>query len=216
MVSHGNSDGTSGLRTIPDGMGNSGQVRVLLVGESPNCLALVLKRLQAQGCECRSAVSLDHALELLARERFDVLLSALTHCSGNISSLTKAVEGRPLSFFHAHRVEDSCWWLPVLLRGASCFGSPALRPREFAKLLDVLVDENGHPQARVEPPQQEEERVPVHEETVERPRPIGLGRRCRSGPGSPSGERVSSRKQGSLRPLQASCERERERRTFGG
>ena len=43
------------------------------------------------------------------------------------------------SAFYALPVEHGCWWLPLMKDGEKCLGAPALRPPEFAKVLDQTL-----------------------------------------------------------------------------
>ncbi len=146
------SDSTASAReTAAGGVVDSRAVRVLLIGQSSQCFVHSVRRLEAHGCQWSLAASVDDALGLLASERFSVLLAHAGPDKGALTSLSNAIAGQPASFFYAHRVESGCWWLPVVLRGEPCLGAPALRPAEFAKLLDALVVEACSALAEHEP-----------------------------------------------------------------
>lgn len=46
-----------------------------------------------------------------------------------------------VSLFYAYPVEVGCWWLPALLFGEDCHGSPAFRASEFPLALKRLLHE---------------------------------------------------------------------------
>jgi hypothetical protein len=118
-----------------------GEIRVLLVGESTRSFLHLAKRLERQNCRCRTATSYNEAKQMIGEEAPDIVLSAVPPHQVGISALAGMLAGTQASFFHAHPVENSCWWLPALRRGEPCFGAPALRPAEFTSVLDRLVDE---------------------------------------------------------------------------
>jgi hypothetical protein len=116
-------------------------VAALLIGESARSFSHIVQRLERAGCRCRFANSYEAALEQLEQETFDLVLSVIRPESGAIASLVRRLEGSGASFYYTHPVEEGCWWLPALRRGEQCFGRPALRPSEFAGVLDTVVAE---------------------------------------------------------------------------
>ncbi len=114
-------------------------VRVLLVGESAKGSSSLQDRLEKRGCECHASESCLEAILLSAGHAFDLIL-----CTGQmegINALMASLLGSPTTLFRCQPVEDSCWWLPAVWRGEKCLGAPALRPAEFARALDGIVDE---------------------------------------------------------------------------
>lgn len=114
-------------------------VRVLLVGKSAKGCSLLLEHLENDGCECRMATSSPEAARLSAEHSFDLVL-----CTGpmeGINALIASLIGSPTTLFRCYPVEDNCWWLSAVRRGEDCMSAPALRPSEFAVVLDRLVDE---------------------------------------------------------------------------
>jgi hypothetical protein len=62
-----------------------------------------------------------------------------THLSdGTGFRLLTVLNGLPVTAFLCLPVENSCFWLPAIDAGEECLGSPALRPREFAILLEEM------------------------------------------------------------------------------
>lgn len=116
-------------------------VNVLLIGQSARGFSNVIQRLAKSGCHCLLAHSYNEAVKVLATGSFELVLSASLFPYNEIQSLAAAVTGTRASVFCAYPVEDGCWWLPVLTNGIECLGAPALRPSDFAELLDRVVDD---------------------------------------------------------------------------
>jgi hypothetical protein len=120
---------------------DAGVVKVLLVSETPHAFSSSQRRLEKNGCQCQFASSKCEVARLLVEEHFDIVLSTRNMRGGNTDSLRAMLAGSHASFFFALPVEEGCLWLPVLRNGKGCFGTPALRPSEFASELDKIVDE---------------------------------------------------------------------------
>lgn len=114
---------------------------VLLIGESPRSFTHISNRLEKSGCLCRFAQTYEEAREALLQGNFDIVLSVVHPHDNAIGSLADILAGTGASFFYALPVEESCWWLPALRHGERCVGAPALRPNEFASVLDEAVAE---------------------------------------------------------------------------
>ena len=114
---------------------------VLLVGKNMSCASCLAEWLQRLGCEYRMTASYQEARTLLEMRRFDVVLSETDLSDGNSYGLISAVTGSPTSLFFCLAVEDSYWWLPAVTQGRECLGAPALRPAEFAKMLQQILFE---------------------------------------------------------------------------
>lgn len=112
---------------------------VLLIGESPRSFTHISNRLEKGGCRCRFAQNYEEARQTLLNGSFDIVLSVVPPRDNAIASLTEILAGTGASFFYALPVEESCWWLPALRQGERCVGAPALRPNEFASVLDEVV-----------------------------------------------------------------------------
>ena len=41
--------------------------------------------------------------------------------------------------FQLLRVENGCWWLPVIRNGVDCVGTSAFSPKEFTSVLAEIV-----------------------------------------------------------------------------
>ena len=130
--------------------GKRGLVRVILVSNTPKCLSHILRYFEMQDCWYGVASTYGEARDIIQLYGCDLLMGLAPRPQGIVASLASTMSDRHASFFCAQPVEEGCWWLPVYLRGELCFGSPALRPNEFATLLDELVDEIRHAQAEIE------------------------------------------------------------------
>jgi hypothetical protein len=111
---------------------------VFLVGESVQGSSLVAS-MDRREFECTFATSCREAFLSLQNREFDLVLSPTRLRDGTLYPLMSLLEGSSTTLFYSHPVERGCWWLPALQRGKKCFGSPALRHREFIVLLDELM-----------------------------------------------------------------------------
>lgn len=115
--------------------------RVLLIVEHAQGSSHLASRLEKRGCECRLATSSQEVFLMLRDHTFDLILGATSLRDGTLHSMMDLLEGSGTNLFYSYAVEDGCWWLPALRRGQKCFGSPALRPNEFVRLLDETIKE---------------------------------------------------------------------------
>lgn len=112
-------------------------VRVLLVGTNEAEFSAVKEHLLKLGCSCEFAQSCSHGGLSAAQGSFDVIL-----CKADVKdfqAIFTAVLRPSGCVFRCFPVEDSCWWVPAVLTGKECVGVSALRPNEFAKMLDYLI-----------------------------------------------------------------------------
>ena len=130
-----------GTRAAHSGERGLAVVKVLLVSDGPQVFSLSRGQLESKGCRCNFARSRRGLEELLNQEQFDIVLTThrIEECSTDW--LGAALSGSRTTLFYALPVEVGCWWVPVLRVGRECFGAPALRPREFADVLNEIVDE---------------------------------------------------------------------------
>jgi len=118
-----------------------GTVQVLLVADGPQVFSLSQRQLESKGCRCHFAKSQRALGELLNQKQFDVVLTMHRIEGRSTDWLGAALSGSRTTLFYALPVEVGCWWVPVLRIGTDCFGAPALRPREFADVLNEIVHE---------------------------------------------------------------------------
>lgn len=151
----------------------NGDIRVLLLGESPGNFHYLRKSLERRRCRCRCLRSYAEARRVVSEETPDIVLSAIPPQPGAISSMSEQLSGSRASFYYACPVENGCWWMAALHRGKRCFGAPAMRPAKFAALLDQVVEEirNERQRARKAAPA---EPVPIRPARERKPEPIAL------------------------------------------
>lgn len=120
----------------------SGRIpKTLLIGENPQGSSYLARRLQGQGCECSFATSYPEACSSLRSQGFEVVLSPMRLRGVTVFPLMDLLAGSRVTLFFSHAVERGCWWLPALRHGEKCFGSSALRSRDFVSVLDEVIAE---------------------------------------------------------------------------
>ena len=122
-------------------MNETAQIRVLLVGDSPEAFSSCRRRLEASGCHCEFAECEREVWKVLAQRQFDIILSVHRGRRSRTESLGALLSGSRTTLFYALPVEKGCWWVPILKVGEECFGAPALRPTEFANALDEVLEQ---------------------------------------------------------------------------
>ena len=122
-------------------MNQTAQIRVLLVGNSPEVFYSCRRRLEARGCHCEFAECEREIWDVLQQRTFDIVLSVHRGRSARTESLGALLSGSRTTLFYALPVEKGCWWVPILKVGEECFGAPALRPTEFANALHVVLEQ---------------------------------------------------------------------------
>ncbi len=120
-------------------MDSNGIIRVLLVCEREQDLLSCRQLLERRNCQCHIAKSDQEIAELLKIWQFDVVLNTQRISGGNVQRLGTLLFGSHASVFYSLRVDEGYWWLPVLTVGKECFGTPAIRPREFIHILIQLL-----------------------------------------------------------------------------
>jgi hypothetical protein len=111
---------------------------VLLVGPDFTFGESLPERLRQWGFRCHFVNTARKASELLSSLKVDVVLATTSLPDGSGFSLVAGLSGLAVTAFLCLPVEDSCFWLPVIDRGRPCLGSPALRPRDFARAIRDL------------------------------------------------------------------------------
>ena len=113
--------------------------QVLLVGQTINRSRALTDRLRRWGFRCRFAKNARAASDLLNSDPVDLVLSEAHLSDGSGFGLLVALAGLPITAFVCLPVENSCFWLPAIDDGKECLGLPALRPSEFASVLEEMV-----------------------------------------------------------------------------
>lgn len=116
-------------------------IKILFVGDNRGDFSSLQSFFERRGGHCSFVRSAREGLVLFGPNRFDVILDMTPH--SNHSALTTL--GCPnCSVFRRCQVEIGSLWLPVITRGEECFGSAALRPKEFIALLEKTVAEPAY------------------------------------------------------------------------
>ena len=121
-------------------MDETAKVSVLLVGDSPKVFSSCRRHLDKNGCQCEFAECEREVWSVLEQRQFDIVLSVHKGRSNGAESLGALLSGSRSTLFYALPVENGCWWVSILRVGEECFGAPALRPTEFASVLDEIVE----------------------------------------------------------------------------
>jgi CheY-like chemotaxis protein len=122
---------------------SSRPIMVLVVGEIPRSALELLFRLYEQGCRCHFATSYRDACSLIARIKFDLVLSQYQLPDRTAFSLLDWLIGSPATLFFSTVVETGCLWLPILERGKRCAGAHLLRPTDFNEALTKVLGVEG-------------------------------------------------------------------------
>lgn len=116
-------------------------VMVLLVGNSARKASTLERYLLKRGCDIRIATSQKEALELLRRNRFDLVLSEFVLSDGTAHQLIAPLRGTETTMFFSNAVEDGCWWTTAVFKGQDRSDEPGMSPAEFGiRLHEVLHD----------------------------------------------------------------------------
>lgn len=114
----------------------------LLVGPEFQNARAVIGWLRSRRCESVIVSSLREACESIKTGQYDVILSKNQLPDGSGFGLIERLAGLPVTLFISLCVENSCIWLPAILRGVHCWGTGALRPKAFVRLLDEVIAAN--------------------------------------------------------------------------
>ena len=112
---------------------------VLLVGHNVDSGRALTDRLRRWGFRCYFADNMRAASDLLSSQPVDLVLTNTRLSDGTGFSLLVALDGLPVTAFLCLPVESSCFWLPAIDSGKACLGLPALRPSEFASVLEEMT-----------------------------------------------------------------------------
>jgi hypothetical protein len=113
-------------------------LRVLIVGGTAHGFVGLARQLEQWGWSCSIADSQESAAQLSLEQGFELVL-AVDHEHRPGTEFLAALAASGASLFRALPVEDSCWWLPVLEQGRECADGCALRPAEFARLVEEMA-----------------------------------------------------------------------------
>jgi hypothetical protein len=116
----------------------SGRV-ALLIGQNLHNARALTYRLHRWGFRCHFVNNMQAALELLSSHPVNLVLSNTHLSDGTGFGLLVALDGLPVTAFLCLPVENDCFWLPAIDGGKDCLGLAALRPTEFARVLDEMA-----------------------------------------------------------------------------
>jgi hypothetical protein len=112
---------------------------VLLVGRNFHRARALTAKLQSWKFQNHFADNIRAASELLSLHQIDLVLSHTYLSDGTGPGLLAALAHLPVTAFLCLPVENGCLWLPAIDGGTKCLGLPALRPLEFARLLEEMA-----------------------------------------------------------------------------
>jgi hypothetical protein len=93
------------------------------------------------GCDLHVATTFEEACSLLSERPCDLVLSDIRLADGSAYPLVTMLVGSGATLYFYQPVREGCWWLPAVLRGEYCWGAPALRPTQFTRTLERILQE---------------------------------------------------------------------------
>ena len=112
---------------------------VLFVGDHRGAFVSLGKFLERRGAQCTFDRSPGQALANSGREAFPLILD-MTAFPTDRFALLELASSRG-NIFRFCQLEVGSLWIPLMRDGEECFGSAALRPKEFMDTLERLVTE---------------------------------------------------------------------------
>jgi hypothetical protein len=106
-------------------------------------VSFLAARLEKRACETQFASSCQEASAFISSQRFDLVLSELRMWDRSSDPLAASLIGSRTTLVYSYPVDTSCWWLPAVRNGQSCWGSLAMQPSEFIGFLDGILKEIG-------------------------------------------------------------------------
>jgi len=121
-------------------MNHRAAMRILLLGESLGSVGSLREFLEGLGCQCSYAKSPADGVIIFGPGTFDLILDTLpTAAHASLYGLGSS----SCNIFRAHQVENGCWWVPVVNAGMQCLGGArAMRPKEFAQIIEKMLSED--------------------------------------------------------------------------
>ena len=115
--------------------------KVLLIAGDPRGVSILAARLEKRACEIHSCLSRREANAFVSNQQFDLVISELRMWDRSSDPLATSLIGSRTTLVYAYPAESGCWWLPAVKNGQSCWGSLAMRHREFVGFLDETLRE---------------------------------------------------------------------------
>jgi hypothetical protein len=121
--------------------------QVLIITPQQHRAAALIERVARRGCRLFFANNCRSAKSVLKSAKIDLLLSQIILPDGTADHLLGLLEGTRTHVFFANTVEDSAWWLHVLIAGKNYWWKPILiSPEQFFPYLETrLVNEQVTP-----------------------------------------------------------------------
>ena len=113
--------------------------RVLLVGRKVSWGAPLERSLEQFGCELSFASSPRVTFEYVSKRAYALILLDSAVPPVQRRQIISALIGSHTAIFRLFPVENGCWWLPALVSGKDCFGSPGFRTKEFFAELEYIL-----------------------------------------------------------------------------
>jgi hypothetical protein len=107
--------------------------RILMVGQTTSWGAPLRSTLRNLGCLTCFAASLRVTAGYVRKGAYALVLLDSTVPPGLRKQLVSGLAESGTSLYQLFPVENGCWWLPVLVLGEDCFGSPGFRTKELAE-----------------------------------------------------------------------------------
>jgi hypothetical protein len=115
----------------------STNAKILFIGRSRGDFASLQSFFERRGGHCSFVRSAREGLVLFGPDRFNLILD-MTPFQSDHAALT-ALGCANCSVYRCCQVEIGFLWLPVVSHGEKCFGSAALRPKEFMAALEKTI-----------------------------------------------------------------------------
>ena len=116
--------------------------RTLLIGRDTSWGIPLLRALVRFGSEFSFVQPLRVTPEFIRKGSYTLILIDSTVPMGQRKQLVCGMVGSEASVFYAYPVENGCWWVPVLLSGEDCYGSPAFRTEQLLTELEHILRES--------------------------------------------------------------------------
>ena len=111
--------------------------KVLIVTPHSRPAAKLIDRLGRNGCKLYFARDCKSAKSMFRSTKMDLVLSQLVLPDGTADQFLHSLEGCPSQVFFANSLEDSSWWLHVLIQGKNHWWKPSLlSPGQFTEFLE--------------------------------------------------------------------------------
>lgn len=113
---------------------------ILLVGQKTSWAKSVLKLIEESGVRPALIPPTSAIPECANTSGPALVLLDASVTSEQRKQIVAGLKGSGASLFYAYPVESGCWWLPAMVRGQDCHGSPAFRASEFPLELKKLLE----------------------------------------------------------------------------